>query len=302
MKKTQEQASSEIESVISGRYTLIKYVDCKNVLIADKYGIIKTNISDIKRGYSFTINSAVDKDSYAKNRIKEKFPELDISKVSGIKNGASICIVSNIHGELSYTYNDLVLNKKTKLNIKSATNKTSYFISLSKEVHGDKYDYSAIKYTGAKSKISVICRRHGCFPVSASHFLNSKSGCPKCAHEKISEFQKSTPSGWGHETWKIQGESSKFFTGFMLYIIKAWDDKEEFIKIGRTFRPINRRFYPYIFPYNFESICELKGTAKEICEAEVYLKSLMKELRYKPTKKFLGSDECFTIPNLKLYD
>lgn len=298
MKKTKEQVLSEIESAILGRYTLVEYIGCKNVLIADEYGIIKTNINDIKRGYSFTINSAIDKDSYAKNKIKERFPELDLTNVRGIINGSSVCTVSNKYGEMSYTYNDLVLNKKTNLNIKSATNKTSYFVNLCREIHGGKYDYSSIVYSRAKSKVKVICTDHGEFSVTASHFINSKSGCPKCGHERISEFQKSTPSGWGHETWRRKGESSKEFVGFMLYVIKAWDDKEEFIKIGRTFRPINRRFYPYIFPYNFEPICELTGTSKEVCEMEVYLKSLMREFRYKPAKKFFGSDECFAIPNL----
>lgn len=57
---------------------------------------------------------------------------------------------------------------------------TEDFIKKAKEVHGDKYDYSASVYTGNKNPIDIICPIHGKFTQSkASHHLDG-SGCPHC--------------------------------------------------------------------------------------------------------------------------
>lgn len=37
------------------------------------------------------------------------------------------------------------------------------FIKKSKEIHGDKYDYSLVKYINAKWKVRIVCRIHGEF-------------------------------------------------------------------------------------------------------------------------------------------
>ena len=40
---------------------------------------------------------------------------------------------------------------------------TGEFISKSKLIHGDKYDYSKVEYVNNHSKVSIICPRHGEF-------------------------------------------------------------------------------------------------------------------------------------------
>ena len=37
------------------------------------------------------------------------------------------------------------------------------FIKRAKEVHGNKYDYSKVKYVNAKTKICIVCKEHGDF-------------------------------------------------------------------------------------------------------------------------------------------
>ena len=60
------------------------------------------------------------------------------------------------------------------------------------KIHGTKYDYSKVVYTGAKSKVIVICRKHGEFGVILDkHVLGSN--CPKCVAEQYhKDFKKST--------------------------------------------------------------------------------------------------------------
>ena len=41
--------------------------------------------------------------------------------------------------------------------IKTAIDKTSYFINQAREIHGDKYDYSKVKFISATLKIKINC-------------------------------------------------------------------------------------------------------------------------------------------------
>ena len=63
---------------------------------------------------------------------------------------------------------------------------TEEFIQRAREVHGNKYDYSKSQYVNAKTKINIICPKHGEFLQSADCHLNRGHGCPKCKAEKSS--------------------------------------------------------------------------------------------------------------------
>lgn len=54
------------------------------------------------------------------------------------------------------------------------------FIEKSKEVHGDKYDYSKVEYKNSKTKVCIICPKHGDFWMKADNHLLGQ-GCPHCA-------------------------------------------------------------------------------------------------------------------------
>jgi len=40
---------------------------------------------------------------------------------------------------------------------------TKEFINKAINVHGDKYDYSKVNYTGSTNKVIIICKEHGQF-------------------------------------------------------------------------------------------------------------------------------------------
>lgn len=76
------------------------------------------------------------------------------------------------------------------------------FLNKVKEVHGDKYDYSKVEWTGFKNKIKIICKKHDYeFEQQASKHAYG-CGCPKCKFitsgnkrrlkhdEVIKQFQK----------------------------------------------------------------------------------------------------------------
>lgn len=54
------------------------------------------------------------------------------------------------------------------------------FIEKARSVHGVTYDYSAVKYVNNKTKVAIVCEKHGVFyQVPNSHL--SGRGCVKCA-------------------------------------------------------------------------------------------------------------------------
>ena len=58
------------------------------------------------------------------------------------------------------------------------------------EVHGDKYDYSLFtEYKNNRTKIPVICEKHGIFYVTPNSHINGR-GCSECAKEKIGEMNR----------------------------------------------------------------------------------------------------------------
>ena len=80
---------------------------------------------------------------------------------------------------------------------------TKEFIQRAKEIHGDKYDYSKVKYVNNKTKVCIICPIHGKFEQTPCDHLAGYA-CRKCAIEKNSILQKK----WNKD--KVFKESKKY--------------------------------------------------------------------------------------------
>jgi len=67
------------------------------------------------------------------------------------------------------------------------------FINECKIKHGNKYDYSLVEFKNMKSKIKIICKKHGIFYQDSGHHINGH-GCPVCnssiGENKIREILK----------------------------------------------------------------------------------------------------------------
>lgn len=59
----------------------------------------------------------------------------------------------------------------------------STFLEQAIVKHGDRYDYSEVKYTHTNSKVKVKCKVHGVFEIKPSKHLEGV-GCPKCSISK----------------------------------------------------------------------------------------------------------------------
>lgn len=61
---------------------------------------------------------------------------------------------------------------------------TEDFIRKAMATHGDRYDYSKVLYSNAKSKVTIGCKMHGYFSQSPTNHLAGK-GCRVCAFERV---------------------------------------------------------------------------------------------------------------------
>jgi len=52
------------------------------------------------------------------------------------------------------------------------------------KTHGNKYNYTKIKYTNAQTKVPIICNKHGVFHQTLAHHIYSNNGCPDCNSSK----------------------------------------------------------------------------------------------------------------------
>lgn len=68
--------------------------------------------------------------------------------------------------------------------MKKETNKyESRFTEKALKVHGNKYDYSKVKYINAKTKVCITCLEHGDYWQSPNNHINGQ-GCPICGRHK----------------------------------------------------------------------------------------------------------------------
>ena len=51
------------------------------------------------------------------------------------------------------------------------------------KIHGNRYDYSLVKYKKSNEKVNIICTEHGTFKQTVSKHLNNQ-GCPICRESK----------------------------------------------------------------------------------------------------------------------
>ena len=116
----------------------------------------------------------------------------DYSKVNYVNNRTKVIIICPEHGEFEQVPDSHLRGcgcpicrwKKAKESIRRAQGMTTdEFIERAKKVHGDKYDYSKVKYENTETKVCIICPKHGEFWQTPHHHLNG-IGCPYCGAKK----------------------------------------------------------------------------------------------------------------------
>ncbi len=57
------------------------------------------------------------------------------------------------------------------------------FVNLAKSVHGERYDYSQVEYVNFRTKVTIICSKHGPFLMAPHLHTSNGNNCPGCNTE-----------------------------------------------------------------------------------------------------------------------
>ena len=158
------------------------------------------------------------KEKFIEKAYKVHGDKYDYSKVIYNSCKEKVCIICPKHGEFWQTPDNHINAKqgcpkcsKGKA-IANETLTTEKFIEKAREIHGDKYDYSKVEYVNNRTKVCIICPKHGEFwqtPVNHTN-IRLKQGCPKCKFEKLSESQLMSKEGFISRATKIHGNKYNY--------------------------------------------------------------------------------------------
>ncbi|BDH16414.1 MAG: hypothetical protein [Bacteriophage sp.] len=154
-------------------------------------------------------------------------------KTKYVNNRTKVIITCSEHGEFEQgPHRHLVGDGCPKCGyIKKATDRINkhslLFTDKAKVIHGSKYDYSKVNYTGNKNKVIIICPVHGEFEQTPDTHLYAKCGCPKC----------------GNNSSNLESIVSKFFKENFPDIIVKERDRKVLSRCGLNNQPLELDFY-----------------------------------------------------------
>lgn len=130
----------------------------------------------------------------AKNLYGDKY---DYSKVEYVNNKTKVCIIChekdryNVeHGEFWQRPNDHLSGYECPKCKNEYVPTTEEWVERAKEIHGDKYDYSKVRYINAFTKVCIICPEHGEFWQTPCNHIENNANCPICNSNKKSNMEE----------------------------------------------------------------------------------------------------------------
>ena len=130
----------------------------------------------------------------------------DYSKINYTKMNEKVIIICRSHGEFEQTPSSHITHKSgCQTCAGKYLSNTEEFINKSKEIHGDKYDYTKVNYTNNHTDIIIICKEHGEFLQTPQMHL-SRRGCRLCGIESMKLKQRTSIEDFIQNAKKIHGD------------------------------------------------------------------------------------------------
>ena len=150
-------------------------------------------------------------------KSKEKHGErYDYSKAVYEGNKASLTIICSVHGEFQQRANGHLNGNgcpkcgqcsgkdNRSIEPRNLCTETSILNRL-REVHGDKYNLSQVRYINTRTKITLICSTHGAFQILPGHAIRLKQGCNECGRLRAKISRTKTNEQFIAECTAIHG-------------------------------------------------------------------------------------------------
>ena len=265
-------------------------------IIKTPYGLCKINTDAWKRTNQHSIKTSINPTQYFKYLASEKHNnKYNYSKVDYINSQTDIIVICPEHRYEFKVRPDNHLNKlsgcslcKNEITSQRCKLSLEYYIQRANQIHNNKYDYSEFKYINNSSKSKIICPIHGMYEQTLNSHIDQKQGCPFCGYELI-----------GHTKTKFQDSCTRNNNSLgIFYIIKCFDENEQFYKVGITSLSLSKRYTKTNMPYKYKIIQELNFNPNLVWNLELLIKRYIKNnnLIYKPLLVFPGSStECYKL-------
>jgi hypothetical protein len=297
-KKSKEVFIEELYNLYGDKYdySKINYINTKDKveIVCKKHGSFLKQPAELIKGNGcphckLEKSKYNNKELFIKENIKLFGDITDFSLVDEISAKKKIDLICTKHNH-KFTLSVSNRLKGQKCPICSMENyrkirtvpKEEYY-RRANEVHNNEYTYTD-DYITLKHSITFYCKEHGLQKRNANSHLQG-AGCKKC--EKHGQHKdKLTKEGY------IKASKGRIT---ILYVIRCWNEKEEFYKLGKTFRSVSERFKGILLPYEYEIISIYEGSADEIWDLEESAHKTYKDYKYRPTKYFTGVTECYDL-------
>lgn len=272
----------------------LTYISEQNphVFIKDMFGFThKFERSCFARGSNPSLKSVVgDKTEYSKALIIGRHTDIenlcDFNKYRFVTALSYTTVTCKKHGDYQTKHNWLLSRghhcmKCTEgVRTKHKNLGTSEFIKRSKAKFGDTYNYDKTVYKDCRNLVTITCKKHGDFEVTAYCHSNGEQGCQMCGddREKVAYSKKHT-------------------NGSFVYVMAIETGEEVLYKIGLSTRPKRR----------LSTIRKESGYGVELLHTEFFKDSeqawdmesmLLEEFKDKQVScgnKFKGHTECFQL-------
>lgn len=156
------------------------------------------------KGIKVTRESFIER---SRNIHKNKY---DYSKVEYINLTTKVYIICPIHGGFWQRPKDHLSGQGCKQCFyeksqkeQSLTKET--FIEKAQAIHGDKYDYSKVKYVNNHTKVCIICPEHGEFWQLPNNHIKGR-GCRLCGLQSVSIKMSSNKDEFIKKAKKVHGD------------------------------------------------------------------------------------------------
>jgi len=264
-------------------YSLTNFINesTKIKIICPVHGVFEQNPRNHQRGRGCRScskeNAVLDGTKVIKHFKTIHGDKYDYSLVDYQKSSIKVKIICQEHGTFEQTPSN---HKKGQGCKKCANIKAKYDNTITNNqailnftnVHGDKYDYSLVKYKSKKRKVKIICQKHGVFEQTPSNHKLGE-GCPECS---------------------ISGFSTK--KSAILYYLKF--KNVDLYKIGVTNRSVGKRFsVEERAKFNVVKIFDFVNGQK-CYDTEQAILSHFKEFRYDGTPLLKSGNTEIFIKNI----
>ena len=130
-------------------------------------------------------NKRLTTSKYIEKAIKKHGEKYDYSKSIYSHSMEQIEIICKIHGLFNIVASSHLSGKGCQKCGKNSLNGTTEeFVSKPKEIYGDRFDYSKTFYTTLRTKLEIVCRKHGPFKLYPYAHFTGNGGCRVCSRNK----------------------------------------------------------------------------------------------------------------------